>query len=84
MQTTKDKTSRTLEWAPKMRTRGGKIGHYRGVCDITGKRRLVTSNKYAEYNPEYKDDTYTTWLLDDAGFARGDHAPCAEDAIGAA
>jgi len=76
--------SRAIEWQRKMQTRGGKIGHYQGICPLTKKHRLQTSNKYREYNPSDQTDTYTTWLLDDAGYARGDRQHCAEDCVGPA
>lgn len=60
---------------------GGQNARYCGKCDITGKHRVQTF-KYRgspvdppKNSEEYKDYTYTTWLLTDDGICRGDGRP---------
>lgn len=62
--------------------RSGKIGRYLGLCTMTGKHRVQTSNKYAEFSAGRADDSYTVWLLNEAGKARGDLKECPEDCLG--
>ena len=69
-----------IQWDRRMQMRGGKIGLYRGICEVTGKRRVIASNRYDEWTDD--KDTYTTWLCDDAGRCRGDKKPCDQDCIG--
>lgn len=71
-----------IAWTRRMVQRGGKVAHYLGLDPITGRHRVQTSNRYHEYTDT--KDTYTTWLVDDCGRARGDLAPCPEDIIGPA
>lgn len=65
---------RTVGWTPKVRLRDGSVGAFIGKCTITGKNRVQT----------FKNQTYTTWLLNDFGSATDDVRESDKDWVGAA
>ena len=71
-----DGTLQRLAWAPQIKLRDCSIGHRHGVCKITGKHRVFVEGGGVTGG--------TTWLLDDAGFARANQVESPTDAIGPA
>lgn len=78
-----------VDWTPFVTLRDGRVARYNGLCELTRKHRVVTYQSprgpvsAKEVDGRY-DLTYTTWLLDDLGRARGDRGPCGEDYANAA
>ena len=66
----------TLGASPKVQLQGGATGHYLGKDWSNDKHRVFVGHYYGT-----NDQRGTVYLLDDEGFARGDHRPCEFDFI---
>lgn len=73
-----------IEWSQRIKLRSGVVGYNWGVCPITKKHRIETSNRGADYGKWGDKESTTIWLLDGQGRCRGDKAPSAYDYASAA